>query len=120
MRRILAITLLIAFGSPLLVPLLAATPDSPKYLAACCRKAGVHNCASAAKVPGAPVWQAPPCADFPAPTAPQRVDTTSLVTPHFPAFESVRELVELAPLQRLAETAAPAAHPKRGPPAPIA
>ena len=44
MRRVLAITLLIAFASPLVAPLFAATADPEASLPACCRTHGKHHC----------------------------------------------------------------------------
>jgi len=127
MRRILALSLLIAFSSPLLVPLLfqsillAATPDSPKFLQACCRKAGVHHCTSlSANAPSAPALNAPPCADYPPQSAPLRLELASLQAPLLPSADPLLSPIQLAPYQRLAETAAPSAHPKRGPPARLA
>ncbi len=45
LRRILAITLLLAFGFPLVAPAFAATPNSEASLPACCRSHGAHHCA---------------------------------------------------------------------------
>ncbi len=44
MRRVLAITLMIAFASPLIAPLFAATADPEASLPACCRTHGKHHC----------------------------------------------------------------------------
>ena len=75
MRRILAITLLIAFGFPLVAPLFAATADPEASLPACCRSHGKHHCAMMhmmllAAYSG-PFFNAPPCPFYPAAVTPQ-------------------------------------------------
>ncbi len=45
MHRALAILLLLLLGTPMLLPLLAATGDSEAGLQACCRRNGTHHCA---------------------------------------------------------------------------
>ncbi|MBB5342802.1 hypothetical protein [Tunturibacter empetritectus] len=44
MRRLIAITLLLLFSSPLISPLLALTASSQANLPACCRRNGAHHC----------------------------------------------------------------------------
>jgi hypothetical protein len=44
MRRLLAISLLLFFGLPLVSPLFAFTADGQSGLAACCRRDGKHQC----------------------------------------------------------------------------
>ena len=84
MRRVLAITLLLAFASPLLAPLFAATADPQASLPACCRRHGTHHCSMNGATPDAgngPVFRARPCPFYPAtPTAPRLV-TASLTAP---------------------------------------
>jgi hypothetical protein len=80
MRRILAITLLIAFGSPLVLPLLASTPDLQRNLPACCRRNGTHHCNGLMSSTGDnPALKAPPCPNYPAPGTP--VNLTAALTP---------------------------------------
>ena len=68
MRRVLAITLLIAFASPLIVPLFAATADPEASLPPCCRSHGKHHCAMMHMMLGAnrgPAFTTPPCPLYP-------------------------------------------------------
>ncbi|NYF90655.1 hypothetical protein RBB79_13670 [Tunturiibacter empetritectus] len=44
MRRLIGITLLLLFSSPLISPLLALTAGSQANLPACCRRNGAHHC----------------------------------------------------------------------------
>ena len=46
MRRSLSILLMLFVGLPLISPLLALSPDVESLLPACCRRQGVHHCAS--------------------------------------------------------------------------
>jgi len=43
-RRLLAISLLLLFGLPMVSPLLALTSSSDANLPACCRRNGKHHC----------------------------------------------------------------------------
>src|SRR5580698_2896929 len=100
MRRILAITLLIAFGSPLVLPLFAATADPQASLPACCRRHGAHHCAMlrSGLMPGAtsgPAFQAPPCPFYPATSTLPRLTTASLAA-LLPLY--VKQLRDPAPL----------------------
>jgi hypothetical protein len=125
MRRILAITLLIAFGFPLAQPILAATADPEAQLPACCRRHGAHHCgmrmaammAMMAASNSGPTFTAPPCPFYPAPAT----------TPQFSAATIRTSRPQIAgPLPIPATLAAPGAHrphtiltsanPKRGPP----
>ncbi len=45
MRRLIAITLLLFVGLPLLSPLFAASATNNTLLPACCRRNGTHHCA---------------------------------------------------------------------------
>lgn len=44
LRKLLAITLLVLFGLPLVQPLFALTARSEANLPACCRRGGKHDC----------------------------------------------------------------------------
>lgn len=46
MRRSLSILLILFVGLPLISPLFALSPDVESLLPACCRRHGVHHCAS--------------------------------------------------------------------------
>jgi len=88
MRRILAITLLIAFGSPLVLPLLASTTGSQNNLPACCRRNGAHHCTGL--MPGAnsgPALQSPPCPNYPSPATPVSLNAAALAAPTASAIE---------------------------------
>lgn len=82
-RRILAITLLIAFASPLVAPLFAATTDPEASLPACCRTHGAHHCAMMhlQGTSGGPEFHAPPCPYYPGATAAPRLLSVSLTAP---------------------------------------
>jgi hypothetical protein len=119
-RRILAITLLIAFGSPLVAPVFAATADPQSSLPACCRRHGTHHCTML--MPAAnngPAFQAPPCPFFPTATTPLRIAATSLTTPLRLTVEQLRSPAPLHASPHRAQTIAASANLKRGPPAPL-
>jgi hypothetical protein len=68
----LAIMLLLAFGSPLFAPLFAASADPQASLPACCRMHGKHHCSmamAAANPSTAPAFNAPPCPFYPGSSA---------------------------------------------------
>lgn len=44
MRKLLSIVLLVVFGLPLILPLLASGQDTEAGLPACCRRNGKHHC----------------------------------------------------------------------------
>jgi hypothetical protein len=124
-RRILAITLLIAFGSPFVAPLLAATADPEASLPPCCRSHGKHHCAMMHSMmlaqSSGPAFQAPPCPFYPAPATPVRTATASLAAPVNLSAAQLRYLAPLAATpRRAARTFAPSANPKRGPPTTLA
>ena len=82
MRRILAITLLIAFGSPLVLPILASTPDLQRNLPACCRRNGAHHCNGLMASAGdSPALKSPPCPNYPTPGTPANLNSAALATP---------------------------------------
>ncbi|MGA1981029.1 MAG: hypothetical protein ABSG84_01040 [Acidobacteriaceae bacterium] len=119
-RRILAITLLIAFGSPLVAPLLAATADPEASLPPCCRSHGMHHCAMMHRMlmaSSGPVFSAPPCPFYPTPATPVRTATASLAAPAHLSVAQLRSFARLAATpRRVARTFAPSANLKRGPP----
>ncbi|HXE06852.1 MAG TPA: hypothetical protein VN612_03070 [Acidobacteriaceae bacterium] len=71
MRRLLAITLLIAFFAPAAAPSFAAlTADPEAGLLPCCRSHGAHHCALLHwmlqhRDSGAPFFSSAPCAQYP-------------------------------------------------------
>lgn len=120
MRRILAITLLIAFGFPLVAPVFVATADPEASLPPCCRSHGAHHCAMMHMMLMAstgPVFTPPPCPFYPAPATPVRVATASLVAPLHLFVESIADPAPLAASPRRAtRTYVLSANLKRGPP----
>jgi hypothetical protein len=117
----LAITLLIAFGSPLLAPLFAATADSEASLPACCRSHGAHRCAMLHTMfaePSRPAFQAPPCQNYPSTFPPVRIATASLFAAQLASIEIHRNGAPPTRIRpRAAGNFAPSANLKRGPPA---
>ena len=122
MRRILAITLLIAFGSPLIVPLLASTPDSQSNLPACCRRNGLHHCTSmtASAASGDPAFKAPPCANYPSPSTPLRLTTAALAAPSAPSATLLLTSSPLVSTRPCAHASPLSSNQKRGPPSLLA
>jgi len=118
MRRILAITLLIGFGSPLVLPLFAATAGAEASLPACCRRHGMHRCTMimAPGAPSGPVFQASPCPLFPAASTPPRLGTAYFTTPLLPSVEPLRDPAPHAPSLHRAQTFTTSSHYTRGPP----
>ena len=126
MRRILAITLLLAFGSPLAVPLLASvadlqSKDARSTLPACCRRNGKHRCAltmatALAGVNSGPAMQAPPCPLYPSPSTPLRLATATLTPAPTLAITLLRATSPRARSFLRANSSAPYANQKRGPP----
>jgi hypothetical protein len=117
LRRILAITLLIACGFPLVAPAFAATPDPQASLPACCRSHGTHRCVMLHNLAAGPTLHAPPCPFYPAPSIAARAATASLAaTPIF----TTQQHRALAPLSTsphpAARTFLASANLKRGPP----
>ncbi|MGD0796822.1 MAG: hypothetical protein ABR910_03775 [Acidobacteriaceae bacterium] len=129
MRRVLAITLLIACVSPLVQPILAATADPDAQLPACCRRHGKHHCSmrmadmmrmmSASNA--APAFEAPPCPLYPAPATPPTFATATLRTSLPLSAQLLRTPAPLVPIEtRPAQTFTASANLKRGPPALLA
>jgi hypothetical protein len=120
MRRALAIALLIAFSSPLLLPLMAATRDPEASLPACCRRHGKHHCSMMMAMRAAnsgPAFHAPPCPFYPSATTPPRLATASLSTSLPPVVEALRASAPPAPTPRRAHAFTGSSNLKRGPPA---
>jgi hypothetical protein len=120
MRRALAIALLIAFSSPLVVPLFAATRDPEASLPACCRRHGKHHCSmmmAMLATDRGPAFQAPPCPFYPTATTPPRLATASLSTSLPPVIGALRTSAPLAPTPRRAHGFTVSSNLKRGPPA---
>jgi len=121
LRRMLAITLLIAFGSPLVLPLFAATADPQASLPACCRRHGKHHCTMLMPgIPSGPAFQAPPCPSYPTAATPVRIATVSLTTPLQASVEELRNPAPLVATTSSAYTSITSANLKRGPPANLA
>ena len=119
-RRMLAITLLIAFGFPLVLPLYAATADPESSLPACCRSQGSHHCAMVHLNPGAPALQAPPCASYPAPSIAPPVATASLIVAPLSAEIGLQPAPLVTIPARAARSFSFSANLKRGPPTRLA
>jgi hypothetical protein len=117
MRRILAITLLIAFGSPLVLPLLASTPDLQRSLPACCRRNGAHHCNAGMLTDGtSPAFKASPCPNYPTPGTPVNLNTTALATPRALAPAVLRTFALATATWPQAQISILSANLQRGPP----
>jgi hypothetical protein len=122
MRRILAITLLIAFGFPILAPAFAATPDPEASLPACCRSHGAHHCAMMhlTQTTG-PSLNAPPCPFYPGPSTSPRTAAASLTAaPSLTAAQLLAAAPRAATPNRAAPIFISSANLKRGPPSLLA
>jgi hypothetical protein len=120
MRRILAITLLIAFGFPLVAPLFAATADPEAALPPCCRSDGAHHCAMMhlRSRSSGPSLNTQPCPFYPAATTLPRLAAASLTAPVLLVAAPLRNPAPLAVApRRAARTFISSANLKRGPPA---
>jgi hypothetical protein len=121
MRRILAIMLLIAFGSPLVLTAFASPTDPQRNLPACCRRTGVHHCNGLMpSVTGSPAFKAPPCANYPSPATPVSLNTAALPAPA--TFAADLSLTAVPPLAALpcARIAILCSNLQRGPPSLLA
>ncbi len=121
LRRMLAITLLIAFGSPLVLPLFAATADPQASLPACCRRHGAHHCTML--MPGSssgPAFQTSPCPSYPTAATPVRIAAASLTAPHLATAQQLSNPAPLVATNSSAYTFITAANPNRGPPSRVA
>jgi hypothetical protein len=89
-RRLLAITLLILFGLPLITQLFAFTGSGESALPLCCRKNGAHHCMMRIPAPsngGASIGNQQHCPAYPAAVAPTRQNELSLTTTFVPRAE---------------------------------
>ena len=119
LRRMLAIMLLIAFGSSLVLPAFTATADPEVSLPACCRGHGTHHCAmlhGMVAAPGGPSFQAPPCPFYPAPSTALQIGAASLTALLQLSVEQLRNAAPLAPMPHVARAFPASANRKRGPP----
>jgi hypothetical protein len=124
LRRILAITLLLAIGSALAAPVFAATADPEAALPACCRSHGTHHCAmqhTTLAASDGPVFQSPPCPHYPTAFTPLRTATASLSAAPGASIEIHRDRTALVQVSRpAAGNFASSSNLKRGPPALLA
>lgn len=119
----LAITLLIAFGLPLVQPLFAATVDPEASLPACCRGHGAHHCAMMHQMlagSSGPSFQAPPCPFYPAPSTAPQIGAASLAAQLQLSLEQFRNPAPPALKQHVVHTFSASSNLKRGPPLHIA
>lgn len=118
MRRILAIMLLIAFGSPLVLPLFAAPLDPQRNLPACCRRNGAHHCTGmiASDAQSSPTFKAPPCPNYPSPATPVSLNTAALATPTAFAIEIAVTAAPPAAIRPRAQISIQSSNLQRGPP----
>ena len=122
-RRILAITLLIAFVSPFAAPLLAATAGPEASLPSCCRMHGAHRCAMMHMrgASGGPAFHAPPCPFYPIATTPPRLHTATHAVSLSASIQDRRDPAPAASSpRRTPRIFVASAHLKRGPPALLA
>ena len=120
MRRLLSITLLLAFFLPMLAPIVALGEGPDAGLAMCCRKSGQHHCMLAMTTDGAPRWTAlnrcPMCPRSVTSGHGERVGVVAaaLIFGEVVAHPGVRRQVEAR-----ARIALDRARHKRGPPADV-
>ena len=126
MRRILAIALLIAFGSPFVAPLFAATSDPEASLPACCRRHGTHHCSMTVAMmamlaaSSGPSLTSTPCPFYPTAAAPVRIVTAFFSAPPLTTVDLRRDPSPPAHSSLHAPALAIASQSTRGPPAPLA
>lgn len=124
MHRILAITLLIAFGFPIVSPAFAATADPEASLPPCCRSHGAHHCAMIHLMLAAstgPSFNAPPCPYYPTPSTSPRTAAASLAAPtHLTAAQLLAPAPRAAAAHHAASIFISSANHKRGPPSLLA
>jgi hypothetical protein len=117
MRRILAITLLIAFGSPLVLPLFAAPLDPQHNLPACCRRNGAHHCNGLMASAGSgPALQSPPCPNYPSPATLVSLNAAALAAPTAFATEIVVTIARPGAIRPRAQITILSSNLLRGPP----
>ncbi|HUD23245.1 MAG TPA: hypothetical protein VMQ60_10425 [Acidobacteriaceae bacterium] len=123
MRPWIAVALMLAFISPLVLPLFAATSDSEASLPACCRSHGKHHCAMMhwmLMASSGPALTAPPCPLFPSTTPPVRIVTAFFSAPPLPSVELRRDPSPPAPTPLHAPNLAITSQSTRGPPSRLA
>ena len=119
MRRVLAITLLLAFASPLVVPLCAASADPEAGLPACCRRHGMHHCAMMHMMLAAnrgPAFTTPPCPLYPTAIHLPALATAILAAARPLPAVAMRTAAPAIPSPRRAVVFSPSANLNRGPP----
>ncbi len=120
MRRLLSITLLLAFLLPMLAPSVALGAGPESGLAMCCRKGGQHHCMQAMTMDRSAQWTAPNrcpmCPQSVAPGHSKRVGVVAaaLIFGEVVAHPGVRRQAEAR-----ARIALDRARHKRGPPADV-
>jgi hypothetical protein len=119
MRRLLAVALLLAFTSPLVLPLFAATVDPEASLPACCRRHGHHHCAMMMAMLAAmnhPTFSAPPCPLYPTAATPVRTAPAYFAALPSLSVELRRELAPPTATPRRAKLNLAPTRFTRGPP----
>jgi hypothetical protein len=119
LRRMLAITLLIAFGLPLAAPLLAASTDTDSNLPACCRRHGKHHCSmgiGSSAASSVAAFQAPPCPAYPTVATQCPGLAAALAVPPRIGADVHRDSRPAANAECAIQTFAEFAHLTRGPP----
>ncbi|HEV2647109.1 MAG TPA: hypothetical protein VGU46_12155 [Acidobacteriaceae bacterium] len=116
----LTLALLIAFGSPFVAPILAATASAQASLPACCRLHGKHHCSmpeggGQGSSNGA-VLQGPPCPFCPGATQQTRTSGVSLTIAQRASVQSHQVFALLGLREGKARAVSAFAHLKRGPP----
>jgi len=119
-RRLLAISLVLFFGLPLITPLFALSASPDAGLAACCRRDGKHHCMSIMDTSGkTPSFSAIPrcCERFPGTVSPSQhhdltLDTASLAFAEIVSHPAIHRQTEAR-----ARVALDRSRRKRGPPA---
>jgi len=123
-RRLLAITLAILFGLPVVAPLFALGSSAESSLPICCRKDGTHHCTlhltSAAPQGTAFRNSQPPCPAYPATVVPIRQIQIFLQTAYQLSIQNTVDLAArsqtVSPLRFLLDRS----RQERGPPSVIA
>ena len=116
-RRLLSITLLLAFFLPMLAPLVALGEGPEAGRAMCCRKGGQHHCMQAMATDGAPQWVAPMrCPLCPRSVAPGHNERVGVVAAALIFGEVVAHPGVRRQAEERARIALDRARHKRGPP----
>ena len=124
--RAVAVALMLAFASPLVLPLFAATADPEASLPACCRRHGKHHCTMTAAMiamlaaSSGPALTAPPCPLYPTAAAPIRMASAYHNAPCMPPVEIHRDPAPSAPMTHRACACAATTNYTRGPPTRLA